>query len=64
MPVVAFDIGGMPDMIEHESNDFLALPFDTSKLADGIGWAIDWRGNKKIRGAARQKEFSLENEID
>ncbi len=31
--VVAFDIGGMPDMIENGSNGFLIPPFDTSRLA-------------------------------
>jgi glycosyltransferase involved in cell wall biosynthesis len=66
-PVVAFNVGGMPDMIEHKSNGFLASPFDTSNLADGIRWAIDRRDDEKIRDAARNKilkEFSLENEIN
>jgi glycosyltransferase involved in cell wall biosynthesis len=66
-PVVAFDIGGMPDMIDHLINGFLVSPFDTSNLAEGIQWAIDQRGNEKIREAARNKvlrEFSLEGEID
>jgi glycosyltransferase involved in cell wall biosynthesis len=35
-PAVAFDIGGMPDMIEHKINGYLAKPFDTSDLAAGI----------------------------
>lgn len=65
-PVVAFDIGGMPDMIDHEVNGFLAPPFETDKLADGIGWALKHRGDAGIRSAARNKilnEFSLEQEI-
>ena len=66
-PVVAFDIGGMPDMIEHKNNGFLALPFDSSQLANGIQWAIDRRGDEEIRQAARNKilkNFSLKSEID
>jgi glycosyltransferase involved in cell wall biosynthesis len=66
-PVVAFDLGGMPDMIDHRINGFLARPFDTSNLAEGIRWAIKERGNQKIRSAARNKvlyKFSFTHEID
>ena len=35
-PCVAFDIGGMPDMIEHKKNGYLAQPFDIHDLAKGI----------------------------
>jgi glycosyltransferase involved in cell wall biosynthesis len=39
-PVVAFNIGGMPDMIEHRKNGYLAQPFDYNDLAQGIFWVI------------------------
>jgi glycosyltransferase involved in cell wall biosynthesis len=39
-PCVAFKIGGMPDMIDHLSNGYLAKPFDIQDLAKGIGWAL------------------------
>ncbi len=35
-PVVAFDIGGMPDMIKKGYNGYLAQPFDVDDLAKGI----------------------------
>lgn len=35
-PCVAFDIGGMPDMIEHETNGWLAKPFETADLVEGM----------------------------
>ncbi len=35
-PCVAFAVGGLPDMIEHDTNGWLAAPFDTSDLADGV----------------------------
>lgn len=35
-PCVAFNIGGMPDMIEHQKNGYLAQPFDPEDLAEGI----------------------------
>ena len=40
-PVVAFNIGGMPDMIDHQLNGYLAAPFDTNDLADGIMWVLE-----------------------
>ncbi len=35
-PVTAFRIGGMPDMINHRENGFLAEPFSCEELASGI----------------------------
>ena len=63
-PVVAFDMGGMPDMVEHKKNGYLAKPFDTNDLAGGIEWILeDSERNKKLGEAAREKalrEYSLE----
>ena len=39
-PVVAFDIGGMPNMLDHKTNGYLAKPFDTNDLAAGINWVL------------------------
>jgi glycosyltransferase involved in cell wall biosynthesis len=40
-PVVAFDIGGMPDMIDHQINGYLATPFEPKDLAVGMMWVLD-----------------------
>ena len=40
-PVVAFDIGGMPDMIDHQINGYLASPFEPNDLADGMMWVLE-----------------------
>jgi len=39
-PCVAFDIGGMPDMIDHQQNGYLAKHFDVEDLASGIAWVL------------------------
>ena len=39
-PVVAFNIGGMPDMIEHQVNGYLAAPFEADDIAVGIKQAV------------------------
>jgi glycosyltransferase involved in cell wall biosynthesis len=45
-PVVAFNVGGMPDMIRHKNNGYLAKPFECQDLADGISWVLE---NEKRR---------------
>ena len=40
-PVVAFDIGGNSDMIEHKRNGYLAKRGDTADLKDGIEWVLN-----------------------
>ena len=39
-PVVAFDVGGLPDIVDHQSTGWLARPFDTEDLAAGIAWVL------------------------
>lgn len=40
-PVVAFNIGGMPDMIDHQYSGYLARPFESDDLAAGIVWVLE-----------------------
>ena len=42
-PIVAFNIGGMPDMIRHKSNGYLAEPFSSGDLVEGIDWVMQDR---------------------
>ena len=56
VPVVAFRIGGIPDLIEHQVNGYLAEPFDTADLARGIAWVLeDPERHTRLRAAARAK---------
>jgi glycosyltransferase involved in cell wall biosynthesis len=63
-PCVAFDIGGMPDMIEHQKNGYLAKAFKIEDLANGIAWIIENKErHQKLSYNAREKteqEFALE----
>lgn len=54
-PVVAFDIGGNNDMIEHKLNGYLAKPFDTTDLKDGIKWVLNTPNYEEISVNAREK---------
>ncbi|GBU07795.1 glycosyl transferase [Bacteroidales bacterium] len=39
-PVVGFDVGGIPDLIEHKRNGYLAKYKDSQDLAEGIKWVL------------------------
>jgi FkbM family methyltransferase len=55
VPVVGFDIGGIPDMIVHKKNGFLARPRDIDSLLEGIEWAISPpNGGKNISAFCRE----------
>ncbi|MFH1457242.1 MAG: glycosyltransferase family 4 protein [Patescibacteria group bacterium] len=53
-PVVAFDIGGNSDMIEHKKNGFLVKPFEPRDMANGIEWIIN-NENLELSKNARKK---------
>jgi glycosyltransferase involved in cell wall biosynthesis len=54
-PVVAFEIGGLPDIIDHKINGYLAQPFDTSDLAKGIDWVLNAENYGELSENAREK---------
>jgi glycosyltransferase involved in cell wall biosynthesis len=54
-PCVAFDIGGMPDMVDHLSNGYLAEPFEIKDLAKGIAWALSAEPSVNLGERSRQK---------
>ncbi|HHJ35909.1 MAG TPA: glycosyltransferase [Gammaproteobacteria bacterium] len=64
-PVASFNIGGMPDMIEHERNGFMAPAFDTDLLAEGIAWILaDTERWKDLSASARktiEQSFTLKH---
>jgi glycosyltransferase involved in cell wall biosynthesis len=56
VPTIAFRIGGMPDMIEHQATGYLARAFEVTDLADGISWVLaDDARLRALREAARMK---------
>jgi len=57
-PVVAFDIGGNSDMIDHKINGYLAKPYDHQDLAAGINWILNNPDRHGISNNARQKVLS------
>ena len=61
-PVVAFDIGGMQDMIDHKKNGYLAKAYEPEDLARGIDWMLS---DEVIREAlSREARLKAEKEFD
>jgi len=54
-PVVAFKIGGIPDLIDHKLNGYLAEPYDAMDLANGVRWVFDQLKSEMINTHARKK---------
>ncbi len=62
-PCVAFDIGGMADLIDHQINGYLARPFDCDDFAAGLTWVLQ-AGDRLGHNARAKAEqtFSLERQ--
>lgn len=58
-PVVAFTTGGIPDMVQHEINGYLAEYRSSRDLAAGIGWVFKHSEKELLRSNARK--FMMEN---
>lgn len=59
VPVVGFDTGGIPEMVDHLKNGYIAPQKDATALAEGILWAIsDRQRYEKLSQAAVDKVHS------
>jgi glycosyltransferase involved in cell wall biosynthesis len=57
--VVAFDIGGLPDIVSHHETGYLAEPFDTLSLATGLSQALgDAQHDRAWSRAARARSLA------
>lgn len=54
-PVVAFNIGGNGDMIEHKINGYLAKAISSEDLAQGVLWCLENNKDNHLSSNARRK---------
>lgn len=59
IPVVAFDIGGLPDIVQHKITGYLAQALDPVDLAEGIKWVLNNPDTDSMRRAAR--DYAVNN---
>ena len=54
-PAIGFEIGGIPEMISHQTNGYLAQYRSAASIADGIQWVIENNRNGALSANARNK---------
>ncbi|XHR93381.1 glycosyltransferase family 4 protein [Mucilaginibacter sp. UC70_90] len=53
-PVIAFTTGGIPDMVQHQYNGYLATYRSSESFTDGMEWIIKHPERDKLNQQARQ----------
>ena len=61
-PCVGFRTGGIPEMIDHEVNGYVATSRDSADLARGIAWVLGHPEPAKLSAACREKVMSVYQE--
>ena len=54
-PIVAFNTGGMPDIVDERVTGPLAEPFDSASLASCIRWVLEDKQRRRALGAAARE---------
>ena len=54
-PAIGFEVGGIPEMIEHQQNGFLAKYKSAESLAEGMKWVLFEANRDELSKNARQK---------
>ena len=55
MPSVGFKVGGIPEMIDHQKNGYVANYRDAKDLAAGIHWVLEEADQENLKKACLQK---------
>lgn len=58
IPVVAFNVGGNKDLVDHMKNGYLVEPFDTKEFYKGIKWILSHKNPIFLKENARKKALS------
>lgn len=61
-PCVGFNIGGIPEMIDHKQNGYVAEYKNAQDLAAGIHWVLNEANYEELSKNAREKVVSHYNE--
>lgn len=68
LPVVASNVGGIPELVEHEVTGFLVPPGDEDQLAARISWLLDHPAEAEAMGVrgkrAAGKLYSTEGYVE
>lgn len=59
IPVVGFNVGGIPDIIHHQCNGYLANAYDVQDFAQGIQWCLNRESSEWSAAIARSANISF-----
>ena len=62
-PCVAFDAGGLPDLIEHQRTGWLARAYEPEDLASGIAWVLEDEPRRRALGEHARRKTEAEFEL-
>lgn len=62
IPCVGFRIGGIPEMIDHKENGYIAEPANAADLAEGIQYVLNEEQSKRLSEAAIKKALAAYGE--
>lgn len=61
-PCVGFNVGGIPEMIDHKKNGYIAEYKNAEDLANGVRWVLENDDYKELSENARLKVETMYNE--
>ena len=61
-PCVGFDVGGIPEMIHHQQDGYVARYRDGKDFAQGISWCLDNDRHSTLSAAARENAVATYGE--
>lgn len=61
-PCIGFNVGGIPEMIDHGRNGYVARLKDARDLAEGIRYVLDPENRERLGRAAREKVMQCYSE--
>jgi glycosyltransferase involved in cell wall biosynthesis len=59
-PVVCFNANGPKDIVDHKENGYLATPYSSSDLVEGIKWVLEDE-NRRLKLSSNAREKVLNN---
>jgi glycosyltransferase involved in cell wall biosynthesis len=62
-PVLAFRVGGIPEIISHGKNGYLATPFEVCELAQGIVWCMQNREQLSTESCTETIQYEYTDRI-
>ncbi len=62
-PCVAFNQGGVPDLIDHGLNGYLAHPYEPADLAHGIAWILEDEEHRNLLSRNARRKIERINDV-